>query len=45
MREKYCWLIADDWFVLREKYCWLLVDKPNEQGDDVLAYVNGQNIM
>jgi hypothetical protein len=32
VREKYCWLIADGWFVLREKYCWLVADKPSEQG-------------
>jgi hypothetical protein len=32
MREKYCWLVAGDWFVLREKYCWLVADKPSEQG-------------
>jgi hypothetical protein len=32
LREKYCWLVADGWFVLREKYCWLVADKPNEQG-------------
>jgi hypothetical protein len=31
VREKYCWLIVDGWFVLREKYCWLVADKPNEQ--------------
>jgi hypothetical protein len=30
MREKYCWLIACDLFVLRENYCWLVADKPNE---------------
>jgi hypothetical protein len=32
MREKYCWLVADGWFVVREKYYWLVADKPNEQG-------------
>jgi hypothetical protein len=31
MREKYCWLVADGWFVPREKYCWLVVDKPSER--------------
>jgi hypothetical protein len=31
LREKYCWSVADGWFVLREKYCWLVADKPNEQ--------------
>jgi hypothetical protein len=34
LREKYCWLIAGDWFVLREKYCCLVADKPNEQDVD-----------
>jgi hypothetical protein len=37
LREKYCWLVADGWFVLREKYCWLVADKPNEQGEEKLA--------
>jgi hypothetical protein len=32
VREKYCWLVAGDWFVLRAKYCWLVADKSNEQG-------------
>jgi hypothetical protein len=27
-REKYCWLIAGEWFVLREKYYWL-ISQPN----------------
>jgi hypothetical protein len=31
MREEYCWLVADDWFVLREKYCWPVADKPSKQ--------------
>jgi hypothetical protein len=32
VREKYCWLVTGDWFVLKEKYCWWLeADKPNEQ--------------
>jgi hypothetical protein len=27
LREKYYWLVADDWwFVMREKYCWLVAD-------------------
>jgi hypothetical protein len=30
MREKYCWLVVDGWFVVREKYYWLVADKPNE---------------
>jgi hypothetical protein len=34
LREKYCWLVAGDWFVVREKYCWLVADKPSEQGVD-----------
>jgi hypothetical protein len=37
LREEYCWLVAGGWFVLREKYCWLVADKPNEQGDDMMA--------
>jgi hypothetical protein len=36
LREKYCWLIGDDWFILREKYCWLVDDKTNEQGAELL---------
>jgi hypothetical protein len=32
LTEKYCWLVADGWFVLREKYCCLVADKPSEQG-------------
>jgi hypothetical protein len=31
LREKYCYLVVDGWFVLREKYCWLVVDKLSEQ--------------
>jgi hypothetical protein len=35
LREEYCWLVADGWFVLREKYCWLVTDKPSEQTESV----------
>jgi hypothetical protein len=31
VKEEYCWLVGDGWFVLREKYCWLVADKPSEQ--------------
>jgi hypothetical protein len=37
LREKYCWLVADGWFVLREKYCWLVADKPSEQAAKLLS--------
>jgi hypothetical protein len=37
LRENYCWLIVDGWFVLREKYDWLVADKPNELTVDQLA--------
>jgi hypothetical protein len=38
--EKYCWLVADYWFVLREKYCWLVADKPNEQGAETWSFTS-----
>jgi hypothetical protein len=34
--RQYCWLVAAGWFVLREKYYWLVVDKPSEQGGDLV---------
>jgi hypothetical protein len=30
MREKYCWLIVDEWFVLRKKTAgWWLITETN----------------
>jgi hypothetical protein len=36
VREEYCWLVADDWFVLREKYCGLEANRALDVAHRVL---------